>query len=326
MRRRDFISAFGGAAVAWPLAARAQQRVSPVVGILASYGQWTPQYETNFRLGLIEGGYVNGQNVPIEYRWAEGHYDKLPGLAAELVRRPVAVIFASGGSGPGLAAKAATTEIPIVFDTGGDPVSAGLVTSVSHPDGNITGIALMFVRLTKKRVDLLHQIVPNAGTIGALVNPNYADVGLQRAELLQAAKSFARPIQIVDAGTPAEVDAAFATLVERKAGALIVANDPFFVNRADQIVALAARHAIPAIYSLRRFVEAGGLISYGPNFLKAVRQAGIYVGKILNGAKPADLPVIQPAILEAVINLKTAQALGLTVPPAILATVDVAIE
>jgi putative tryptophan/tyrosine transport system substrate-binding protein len=326
MRRREFITLVGGAVAAWPLAGHAQQRALPVVGILASCGQWPPQYETNFRRGLIDGGYVNGQNVTIEYRWAEGHYDRLSGLAAELVRQRVAVIFASGGSLPGLAAKVATTEIPIVFDTGGDPVSAGLVTSVSHPDGNVTGLALIFVRLTKKRVDLLHQLVPDTLTIGALVNPNYADVGLQRRELQEAAESFGRRIQIVDAGTPAEIDAAFATLVERKAGALIVANDPFLVSRGDQVVALTARYAIPAIFSQRDFVEVGGLMCYGPNFLKALRQAGVYVSKILNGAKPTDLPVIQPAILETVINLKTAKALGLTVPPSLLAQADEVIE
>jgi putative ABC transport system substrate-binding protein len=327
MRRREFITLFSGAAAGALLAARAQRPVMPAMGFLGSLspGPYAP-FVTAFRQGLSEGGYIDGQNVAIEYRWAEGHYDQLPALASDLVRLRVAVILATGSAAPALAAKAVTAEIPIVFVSGGDPVTAGLVASLNRPGANVTGISVIFSRLVPKRLDLLNQLVPKAVAFGALVNPNYPEADLQRRELQEAARALGRPIQVVDAGKPAEIDAAFATLVERSTDALVVANDPYFQSRRDQIATLAARHAIPAIYTGREFVEAGGLVSYGPSLAEALRQAGIYTSKILNGAKPADLPILQPTVFELIINLKTAKALGLAVPPLLLAQADGVIE
>jgi putative ABC transport system substrate-binding protein len=327
MQRRAFITLFAGAAVARPLAARAQQKGMPVIGFLGSTppGPYAP-FVAAFRQGLSEGGYIDGRNVAIEYRWAEGHYDRLPALAADLVRQRVAVILATGSTAPALAAKTATAEIPIVFESGGNPVAAGLVASLNRPGGNVTGVTVIFSALVPKRLDLLHQLVPKAAVLGALVNPNYPEADLQRRELQEAAKTLGRPIEIQDADTPTEIEAAFAVLVERKVDALLIAKDPTFLTRRDQIIALAARHIVPTIYGLRQYADEGGLVSYGPSLTEALRQGGIYVSRILNGAKPAELPVMQPTKFELVINLKTAKALGLTVPPGALAIADEVIE
>jgi putative tryptophan/tyrosine transport system substrate-binding protein len=326
MRRRAFISLLGGTAT-WPLVARAQQPAMPVIGFLGSTppGPYAP-FVVAFRQGLSEGGYIEGRNVAIEYRWAEGHYDRLPALAADLVRQRVAVILATGSTAPALAAKAATAEIPIVFESGGNPVAAGLVASLNRPGGNVTGVTVIFSALVPKRLDLLHQLVPKAAVLGALVNPNYPEADLQRRELQEAAKTLGLPIEVQDANTPTEIEAAFAVLVERKTDALLIANDPIFLSRRDQFIALAARHTVPTIYGLRQYADEGGLVSYGPSLTEALRQGGIYVSRILNGAKPAELPVMQPTAFELVINLKTAKALGLTIPPSLLATADVVIE
>ena len=298
-----------------------------MVGFLssASSATWAP-FVVGFRQGLNEAGYVEGKNVAIEFRWAEGHYDRLPALASDLVRRRVAVLFASGGNAPALAAKAATTKIPIVFFSGGDPVRAGLVASLNRPGGNATGVNLILTELVPKQLELLHGLVPKAATIGALVNPNYPDVDLQRRELQEAAGVIGQQIHVVNAGDERDIDTAFATLVQQKTDALLVANDSFFFSRRDQIVKLAARHAIAAIFSGREFVAAGGLVSYGPNLAEDNRQAARYVAKILDGAKPADLPVLQPTKLELVINLKTAKALGITIPQSLLLRADEVIQ
>jgi putative tryptophan/tyrosine transport system substrate-binding protein len=304
--------------------ARAQQTATPEIGFLCSVspGAYAP-FVAAFRQGLSEGGYVDGQNVAIEYRWAEGHYDRLPELAADLVRRRVALILATGSTAPALAAKAATTEIPIVFETGGNPVAAGLVASLNHPGGNLTGVTVIFSVLVPKRLDLLHQLVPAAAVFGALVNPNYPEADLQRRELQEAARTLGRPIAVVDAATPAEIDAAFAALTARRTEALLIANDPTFLSVRGQIVTLAQRHAIPTIYGLRQYVEDGGLASYGPRLTEALRQGGLYASKILSGAKPADLPVLQPTNFELVINLKSARALGLIIAQSLLISADV---
>ena len=326
MRRREFIILLGGAAT-WPFAARGQQSAMPVIGFLnlASAGSFR-LYLDVFLAGLSETGYVEGRNVLIEYRWAEGHYDRLPALAADLVGRQVAVIAALGGNAPAQAAKAATTRIPIVFVSGGDPVSGGLVASFNRPSGNVTGVSWIATALVPKRLELLRRMAGNSAVIGALVNPSYPDHDLQLRELKEAGAAIGQEINIVHAGTPHEIDTAFASLVQRGAGALIVANDPFFLSLRDQIVALAARHSLPAIYFAREFAVAGGLISYATSLADALRQGGVYTGKVLKGARPADLPVMQPTKFELVINLKTAKALGLTVPPSLLAIADEVIE
>jgi putative ABC transport system substrate-binding protein len=319
VRRREFTTLLAGTASLWPLAAVAQQQAVPVIGFLGSTSSGPyAQFVSAFRQGLSEGGYVDGKNVAIEYRWADDHYDRLPALAADLARQPLAVIFATGSSAPALAAKAATSAIPIVFESGGNPVAAGLVASLSRPGGNITGVSLTFSMLVPKRLDLLCQFVPKATALGAFVNPNYPEADLQRRELREAAQALQRSIQIEDVDTPAEIDAAFAALAERRIDALVVANDPILLSRRDQIIALAARFAIPAIYGIRQYADAGGLISYGPSLADAVRQGGIYVSRILNGAKAAELPVMLPTVFELVINQKTAKALGLDIPPALL--------
>lgn len=327
MRRRDFITLIGGAATAWPLAARAQQRAIPLIGFLhsASPGPFATAVDA-FRQGLRETGFIEGQNVAIEYRWAEGQYDRLPALAADLVDRQVSVIVAIAGNAPALAAKAATTSIPIVFVSGGDPVSGGLVASLNRPGGNVTGVSWVATALVRKQLELLHRSVGNPALIGALVNPSYPDHGVQLGELREGAIAINQEINIVQAATAHDIDMAFVSLVQKGANALIVVNDPFFVSRRDQIVALAARHRMPAIYFSREFAAAGGLLSYGASLVDAARQGGIYTGKILKGEKPTDLPVMQSTKFEFVINLKTAKNLGLEIPPTVLATADEVIE
>jgi putative ABC transport system substrate-binding protein len=314
MKRRNFIILLGGAA-AWSIAARAQQPSLPVVGLLMGGGNSTGYtgYAASIRSGMTEVGYSEGRDFTFENRAALGRYDQLPALAAELVRRRVAVIVANGGLASVRAAKAATTTIPIVFLYGGDPVDDGLVASLNKPGGNLTGVSLVLNPLGAKRLQLLQQLIPSVTTVGVLLNPNNARVEIDKKDIVAAAGSLGLQIQIVGAGTEADFEAAFATLVRLRVGALFVNSDTLFLNRVDQLVALAARHALPAIYQSREFTAAGGLISYGPSSSDGSRQAGVYVGRILKGEKAADLPVLQPTKFELVINLKTAKALGLTV-------------
>jgi putative ABC transport system substrate-binding protein len=325
MRRRSFIAGLGGAA-AWPLAARAQQPRLPVVGFLHSVSPAPfARMVAGFQIGLREEGYVEGQNVTVAYRWAEGQNDRLPALAADLVTHQVAVIAATGGLLAAKAAKAATSSIPIVFVSGADPVDAGLVASLNRPGGNITGVSPLFSALGSKRLELLHLLVPKAAAIGVLVNPNY-DADLQVREVQTAAAVLGLKLNIVPANTEAEIDKAFRTLAQQGVAALFVANDPYFDSHRDQIIGTAAREAMPAIYYTREYAASGGLISYGSNIPDAYRQAGIYTGKILRGAKPADLPVMQPTKFELVINLTVAKKLGLQVPDKLLALADEIIE
>jgi putative ABC transport system substrate-binding protein len=325
MNRRELMLLLGGAVAAWPLAARAQQKAMPVIGFLGSTspGTFAPLLAA-FHQGLGESGYVEGQSVAIEYRWAEGRYDRLPALAADLVGRKVDVI-AAPSIPSALAAKSATSTIPIVFNVG-DAFERGLVASLARPGGNLTGVSLMNVELMPKRLELLSELVPQARVIALLVNPNNANTESIIKDVEEAA--YARGVQLhgLKASTESEMDAAFATLVQLRVGAFVVGGDPFFNSRRDQLVALASRHGVPAIYALREFAEAGGLMSYAPSLTAALRLAGTYAGKILKGAKPADLPVQQPTTFELVINLNTAKALGLTVPPSILARANEVIE
>jgi putative ABC transport system substrate-binding protein len=326
MRRREFIAGLGGAVV-WPLVTRAQQATTPSVGVLIAGSSLAQDAGRQGALlqGLKEMGYVEGQNLKIEYRTADGRYDRLPALVADLVRSGVDVIMADAVPAT-RAAQAATTTIPIVFLVGGDPIREGLVSRLNRPEGNSTGATAFFGELTGKRLQLLRQMVPAATVIGALVNPNNPNVEFRLSDLDDAARSMGQNIQIIKVGSESDFDAIFATLVQRGAGALLVADDPLFGVRSEQLVALAARYAVPAGYPDRYFVAAGGLMSYGLRFTDAYHQMGIYAGRILQGAKPADLPVVQPTKLELAINLKTAQALGLTIPETLLATADEVIQ
>ena len=325
MRRRRLLALVAGAAALSPLDMRAQQKAVPMIGYLGtSSTEASATYRAVFRQGLSETGHVEGQNVTIEYRWAEGEYDRLPALAADLVGRKVDVI-ATFGLPSALAAKSATSTIPIVFSVG-DPVDLGLVASLARPGGNLTGVSTMAPELSPKRLELLTELVPQVGVIALLVNPNNSNTERTIGDMQEAARAKGVKLHILKAGTESEIDGAFATLVQLHTGALVVGGDPFFGNRREQLVALAARHAVPTIYQSREFTEAGGLISYGSSFTAAFRQVGIYAGKILKGVKPGDLPVQQPTTFELVVNLKTAKTLGLTVPPSILARADEVIE
>jgi putative ABC transport system substrate-binding protein len=324
--RRQFITLLGGAAAAWPLAARAQQPAMPVIGFLNSFSAaGFADLVHGFREGLKEVGYIEGENVAIEYRWADGQIDRLPALAAELVRRRVTVITAVGGGVSAFAAKAATTTIPIVFLTGDDPVSLGLVGSLARPSGNLTGINFLVIELTAKRLELLRQLLPTAARLAVLVNP--ANVRTTETTV-QAVKTAAKglEIQIHNAGTSREIDAVSADFARQRPDALFVGTGPPFTARRVQLVQLAAHHRVPAIYAGRQFAEIGGLMSYGANLTDAYRQVGVYTGRILKGAKPADLPVVQSTKFELVINAQTARLLGLTVPDKLIATADEVIE
>jgi putative tryptophan/tyrosine transport system substrate-binding protein len=328
MRRREFITLLGSAtATAWPLAANAQQSAMPVVGFLSarSPGESASALAA-FRQGLGETGYFEGKNVTIEYRWAEGRYDRLPALAAELVSRQVAVIAATGGEPSPLAAKAATTTIPIVFSLGGDPVEARLVASLNQPGGNLTGTTLMAVEMAPKRLGILRQLIPNASTVAILVNTKYQTTAAEVRNVEDAARALGIKISVLNASTEDEIDTAFTTIVQQKADALIIGTEPFLLGQRDQLVRLAARHSIPTIYFVREFADAGGLLSYGPSIANGYRQVGVYTGRILGGAKPAELPVLQPTSFQLFINLKTARALRLNVPATLLATADEVIE
>jgi putative ABC transport system substrate-binding protein len=327
IRRREFVLTLGGAA-AWPLAARAQQTAMPVVGFVrdGSAADANLGYAAAFRKGLNETGYVEGQNMTVEYHWLEGQYDRLPALMADLVRRQVAVIVTPGNT-PTLAAKAATTTIPIVFGVGEDPVKLGLVASLARPGGNATGINFFSQEASAKRLGLLHELVPKAVRIAVLVNPLNALVAEATSrDLPEAGRALGLQIQVLKASTSREIEAAFATLLRDRTDALFVAGDAFFGSRRVQFATLTVRHAIPAAYSIREYVEVGGLMSYGTNTLDRFRQAGIYTGQILKGAKPAELPVVQSTKFEFVINLQTARALGIEVPNSLQLLADEVIE
>jgi putative ABC transport system substrate-binding protein len=324
MSRRELMLLLGGAMIV-PRALRAQQEAMPVIGFLGSTSRSTP-FVAAFLEGLAETGHVEGQNAAIEYRWAEGRYDRLPALAAELVKRGVDVIVTEGGIAPTRAAKSATSTIPIIFAVGTDPVVDGLVASLARPGGNLTGVTFMMTQLNSKRLELLSELVPQARVIALLVNPNNPSAERTMRDVQEAARAKGVQLLILNAATESEIDAAFASFVQQHAGALLVGNDPFFNSRREQLGALALRHAVPTIYEAREYVAAGGLISYGTSLTAANRLKGIFVGKILNGAKPADLPVQQPTKFELVVNLKTAKALGLNVPQTILIRADEVIE
>ena len=329
MRRRDFIKAIARSAAVWPLAARAQQSAMPVIGFintLNSADQIASDLLAAFRQGLKETGFIEGQNVAIEYRWAQGQYERLPEFAADLVRRKVDVIAATGGEPSPQAAKAATQTIPIVFTANGDPVREGLVASVNMPGGNVTGLTIFGPAAVTKRVELMHELVPQASVIGYLMNPNHpsGEIEMQAAET--AARSLGKKMPVFKASNEPDLDATFATMVQQQIGALVVASDPFFWSRRGEVVSLAARYGLPAIYYLPEFARAGGLMTYGNNLPDAYRLVGVYVGRILKGKKPADLPVMQSTKFQFVINLKTAKAPGIGVPNSMQLLADEVIE
>jgi len=327
MKRREFITLLGGVAAAWPFAARAQQQRVPVIGYLHS-GSPAPYAHlmAAFRESLKEAGYVEAKNVAIEYRWAEGHYDRLPALAADLVGRHVALFVAQGGDPSVLAAKSATATIPIVFTLSSDPVKLGLVGSLNRPGGNVTGFWGYTSLLGTKRLELMQQLFPANRSIAILVNPHNPNAHIDMPDLQDAARTLGQPISFVTASSETEIDAVFATLREQRISALLVNTDPFFLAGRDQFVSLAARYSVPTVYPWREAVAAGGLISYGASLADGYRQVGVYAGRILKGEKAADLPVVQPTKFELVINLKTARTLGLTIPPGVLALADEVIE
>jgi putative tryptophan/tyrosine transport system substrate-binding protein len=329
MRRRNFIQGIVGSAITWPFAARAQQPAMPVIGFLSARSEGdSVSVVAAFRSGLSETGYAEGRNVRITFRWADGNLDRLPTLATELVERHVDVIAAVGGEIAAHAAKSATKTIPVVFVIGTDPAKTGLVASINRPGNNVTGVTLYTIAVEQKRLELLRQLVPAAATFAVLVNPkqlkNIADA--RRADMEAAARSLGQKILIIDASNDREIEAAFATIVQMKIGALLVGTDPLFSTHRDPIIALAARHAVPAIFDSRIQVAAGGLISYGTSYTETYRAAGIYTGRILKGTKPADLPVLLPTKFELVINIKTAKALGLRIPDKLLALANEVIE
>jgi putative ABC transport system substrate-binding protein len=326
MRRRDFISLAGGAAAFWPVAAGAQQPAMPIIGFLdsSSADEYAP-FLAAFRSGLNEAGFIEGRNVAIEYRWADGRYDRLPALAAELVRVPVAVLVATGITAA-VATKAATATIPIVFNTGGDPIRFGLVASLNRPGGNVTGVASLGKELVAKRFELLREMVPKADVIAFLVNPNNAVAELDTSDAQAAAATLGQKLIVLKAGSKDDIDTAFSAIVEQRGGGLLQQVDPFLQSRRGQLVALAARYALPAIYERRDFAAAGGLMSYGTSLTDALRLVGNYTGRVLKGEKPADLPVQQAVKVELILNLRTAKALGLEVPMSMLMRVDEVIE
>jgi putative ABC transport system substrate-binding protein len=327
MRRREFITLLGGAAAAWPLPARAQQPALPVVGFLnpESPDGFADRLR-GFRQGLKDTGYVEGENVVIDYRWAEGQLERLPALAADLVRRQVSVIAAFAGDAAALAAKAATTTIPIVFLNGVDPIKTGLVASLNRPGGNVSGVSLLAGTVNAKRLELIHELVPQVALIAVLSNPDISEVEARFSDLQEAGRTLGLQLLFQSVRSQSDLDMAFSTMAAQNAGALFVDGNPFFVSRRDQLIGLAARHALPTIYFEHEFPLVGGLMSYGPNFAEAYRQAGVYVGRILKGTKTADLPVLQPTKFDFVINLKTAKVLGLEFPPKLLALANEVIE
>jgi putative tryptophan/tyrosine transport system substrate-binding protein len=327
MRRREFITLIGGVAATWPLAVRAQQQAMPVVGFLSSRSPAeAASVLAAFRHGLGQTGYFEGKNVTIEYRWAEGHYDRLPAMAGELVTRQVAVIAAVGGEPSGLATKAATSTIPIVCSLGGDAVQAGLVTQLNRPGGNVTGVTIIGVEMGPKRLELAHQLIPNGSTLAVLINPKYPPGLAEARDMQAAAHALGLQMTVLDASSESEIDSAFVVLAEHKADALLINTDPFLLGQRQQIVQLAARHNIPTVCFLREFVDAGGLMSYGPSVANSYRQVGIYVGRILKGEQAGELPVVQPTKFDLVINLRTASSLGLEIPTNLLVRADEVIE
>jgi putative ABC transport system substrate-binding protein len=327
MKRREFLALGTIAAVGWPRAARAQQPAMPVIGFLSARSPAeAASVLAAFRQGLGEAGYFEGKNVIIEFRWAEGNYERLPELAAELVRRQVTMIAATGGEPSPLAAKAATTTTPIVFTIGSDPVEAGLVASLARPGGNLTGTTIMAVELGPKRLEFIRQLVPNSSAIAMLINRNFPMALSEARGVQDAARALGLDVIMLSASTEGEIDTAFAKLIQQKAGGLIVGTDPFLLGARDKLARLAAQHAIPTMYFLREFVEAGGLMSYGPDIRRGYRQAGVYAGYILKGANPAELPVLLPTNFLLSVNLRTTRALGLTLPATLLALADEVIE